>query len=441
MPTGQLNRFLDRVRRAALVRDGAGMTDGQLLTRFVRQRDGNAFAALLHRHGPLVLGVCRRVLGNPHDAEDAFQATFLVFARKAGSVASPNALAGWLCRVAYRTALEARTRLARRRTKEQQVKEMPHPVVEPDDNWHELLPLLDRELDRLPEKYRVPLVLCELEGGSRKDVARRLGLPEGTLSWRLAHGRKLLAQRLSRYGTALSVGALAAVLSRDATAASVPTGLLGATAEAARHMAAGRALTAGIVSAQVITLTDGVLRAMLLSKLKAVWVAVLVVSLSAGVGVTYRATAGPLQQTGSGARAADELEELRLEIAALRKGLQATRDQVKALQAEVTVLRGHSTVQGDVLWGPSDQGFPVLLSDGTVRTFDKLRAEAQVGALREKMIRHEVIDDLMAQVQAILKKLREHPGDKQAADALDRALQQLKERAKERSPNKDPQKN
>src|SRR5437763_127329 len=129
-----MNSVSRQLRRAAFLRDADALTDGQLLDCFLARSEDAAFEALVRRHGPMVLGVCRRVLGNPHDAEDAFQATFLVLARKAGSVASPKALGGWLCRVAYRTALEARTRIARRRIKEQQVKEMPHPVVEPDDN-------------------------------------------------------------------------------------------------------------------------------------------------------------------------------------------------------------------------------------------------------------------------------------------------------------------
>src|SRR5690348_14444142 len=112
------NRLIDCVRRAALLKDGGGLNDGQLLGLFVKHRDGDAFAALLKRHSPMVMGVCRRVLSNLHDAEDAFQATFLIFARKAGSVKAQDSVAGWLYRVAYRTALEARARITRRRSKE-----------------------------------------------------------------------------------------------------------------------------------------------------------------------------------------------------------------------------------------------------------------------------------------------------------------------------------
>jgi RNA polymerase sigma factor (sigma-70 family) len=126
-------RLLNRLRRGALLRDGGVLSDGHLLTLFVRHRDGDAFEALLNRHGKMVMGVCHRILVNQHDAEDAFQATFLVFARKAGSVAAQGSVGGWLFRVAYRTALEARARIARRRGKEQQVDDLPHPAVEPNE--------------------------------------------------------------------------------------------------------------------------------------------------------------------------------------------------------------------------------------------------------------------------------------------------------------------
>src|SRR5262249_22790154 len=151
-----------------------------------------AFEALLRRHGPMVWGVCRRLLENAADAEDAFQASFLVLVRRASAVSPREALGGWLYGVAYRTALEARRRRAKRRVEERQVQEMAQFAAEPDDPWRELLPLLDHELSRLPDKYSVPVVLCELEGVTRREAARQLKIPEGTLSSRLAQARKLL---------------------------------------------------------------------------------------------------------------------------------------------------------------------------------------------------------------------------------------------------------
>lgn len=158
------NRLLDCIRQLAR----EGLNDRQLLAFFVQLRDEDAFTALLNRHSPMVMDVCRRILRDPHDAEDAYQATFLIFARKATSVRAHASIGGWLYRVAYRTALEARARIVRRRGKEQQVNKLPDPTVQPDEGRPELLASLDREIGRLPDKYRVPVVLCELEGRSRK---------------------------------------------------------------------------------------------------------------------------------------------------------------------------------------------------------------------------------------------------------------------------------
>src|SRR5262249_31939270 len=156
--------------------------------------------------GPMVWGVCLRVLRDYHDAEDAFQATFLVLVRRAASIASPKLLANWLYGVAHQTALKARATAAKRKVRERQVTEMPEPAVTEPDLWSDLQPLLDQELSRLPTKYRVAIVLCNLEGKTRKDAARQLGVPEGTLAARLARGRSLLANRLARYGLAVSGG-------------------------------------------------------------------------------------------------------------------------------------------------------------------------------------------------------------------------------------------
>jgi RNA polymerase sigma factor (sigma-70 family) len=247
------------------VHEGGGFTDGQLLKYFVTVRDEAAFEALVRRHGPMVLGVCRRVLGNLPDAEDAFQAAFLVLVRKAASLRSPELLANWLYGVAYRTALKARAATARRRAREKQVKDMPHPQAEPDTARKELQGLLDQELSRLPEKYRVPVVLCELEGRTRKEAARRLGIPEGTLSSRLAMARRMLAKRLSGHGLMLSGSALAAALSGNGAAACLTAALVSSTVKAAMLVAAGKVAA----TTKAVALAEGVLKAMLLTKLKA----------------------------------------------------------------------------------------------------------------------------------------------------------------------------
>src|SRR4051812_29899908 len=210
------SEVLRHLRRSALLPDGAGLTDGQLLAGYLDRSDEGALAALVRRHGPMVWGVCCRVLRDHHDAEDAFQATFLVFVRRAASIASRELLANWLYGVAHQTAVKARATAARRRTRERQVTEMPEPEVVQQDHRRDLQPLLDHEISRLPDKYRVPIVLCDLEGKTRKEAAHQLGVPEGTVAGRLARARAMLAKRLSRHGLALSSGTLAAVLSENA---------------------------------------------------------------------------------------------------------------------------------------------------------------------------------------------------------------------------------
>jgi len=259
------------------------LNDRQLLHAFSSQGNGEAFAILIERHGKMVLGVCRRVLGNVHDAEDAFQATFLVLARKAGSVVPREQVGNWLHGVALRTALEARTRRARRRGREMQVKDMPHPTASPEVNWDALHRLLDRELGRLPMKYRSAIILCDLEGRSRKEAARQLGLAEGTLSSRLATGRQMLARRLLRHGPIVPVAGLTSALAAQATAASVRSALVSATARAALVAGGGQAAT-DLFSAQVVSLSQGVLKTMFLHRLKVLTV-LLVGMVLGGVGV------------------------------------------------------------------------------------------------------------------------------------------------------------
>jgi RNA polymerase sigma factor (sigma-70 family) len=307
MPT-VLSGLIRRLK-TELAGDGEAVTDGVLLERFLSRHDEDAFAVLLRRHGPMVLGVCRRLLRDPHDADDAFQATFLVAVRKAASVRPRELFGNWLYGVAYRTALEARARLARRRAKEKQTDDMPHPPqAEPDADGEELRRLLDRELSRLPEKYRVPVVLCDLEGRSRRDVARQLRLPEGTLSSRLATARKTLARRLARHGPARSGTVLAAVVAGGACA-DVPAALAQSTIKGAVLVSTGRAALAAVAAPQVVALTEGVLKAMLLTKLKVASLFVLALAaVVAGAGLAgYRTfAADPDRARQADAREADE---------------------------------------------------------------------------------------------------------------------------------------
>jgi RNA polymerase sigma factor (sigma-70 family) len=275
MPTSPRNSVIGRLRTAALLRDGAGLGDGELLGCFIERRDEAAFAALVKRHGPMVWGVCRRLLSR-HDAEDAFQAAFLVLVRKAASIAPRELVGNWLYGVAHQTALQARRTAARRRAREVQVTVMPDAAAVQPDRWPDVQPLLDQELSRLPDIYRAVIVLCELEGRTRKEVARQLEVPEGTVAGRLARARALLAKRLSARGVVLSGGALAVLLAQNAASAGVPESVASSTISAAGCFAAGQAAAAGPVSVKVAALTEGVLKAMLMSKLKAAVAVVLV---------------------------------------------------------------------------------------------------------------------------------------------------------------------
>jgi RNA polymerase sigma factor (sigma-70 family) len=225
MTTRPLDRVIHHLRRAVRPRGGGEWTDGELLSRFVATRDEAAFASLVGRHGPMVLGVCRRVLGNHHDAEDAFQATFLVLVRKAAGVVPRELVGNWLYGVAYRTALETKASRARRRAREAQVsarrdtQDLLDLAAE-----REQLGLLDRALARLPERYRAAVVLCDLEGKTHREAARLLGCPEKTLSTRLSRARKRLARRLAGAGSAL-----AAVSGGASARAGVPAPLFHAT--------------------------------------------------------------------------------------------------------------------------------------------------------------------------------------------------------------------
>jgi len=275
--------WLTRFLRQAMFGQGDGVADGQLLQRFLAQRDEAAFAELVKRHGPMVLGVCHRVLGNAADAEDAFQATFLVLVRQACSLTARPVLGDWLHGVARRTALKARAALARRRAKE---RALARPEAQGNEVRNDWLPLLDEALSHLPEKYRLPIVLCDLEGRTRREVAKQLGWPEGTVAGRLARGRTLLARRLLRGVQALS-GVLPATLAADAIQAGLSPALLGSTVQAAALVATGQMTAQGVLSAEALVLAKGVMQAMFLTRLKLGVTILTVVALCGGGFVAY----------------------------------------------------------------------------------------------------------------------------------------------------------
>jgi RNA polymerase sigma factor (sigma-70 family) len=284
MATTTLGNVLHELRRSLLCHDEAGHSDGELLECFIGRRDEAAFELLLRRHGPMVLGVCRRVLRNEADAEDAFQATFLVLVRKAGSIRPRGMVGNWLYGVAHSTALKARAMSTKRQAKEREAAARPKPKVA-TDKLEELHAMLDQELSTLPDIYRAAIVLCDLEGKTIKEAAQQLGCPQGTLGTRLLRGRTLLSRRLARHGLTVSGGVIATAIAQNAAVASVPPLLMKSTIKAATLAAAGQAVTAGVISTTVVTLTEGVLKTMLLTKLK--WTAValvLLAAVTAGIG-------------------------------------------------------------------------------------------------------------------------------------------------------------
>jgi RNA polymerase sigma factor (sigma-70 family) len=413
MATG-LKRVLEYIQHA-----GGGQTDAQLLARFVATRDETAFAALVRRHGPMVLGVCRRVLGHFHDAEDAFQATFLVLARKAASVLRRDSVSCYLHGVAYHTALRAGSAIARRRKRERQVDNMPHPAVAPPEaqDW---LPILDRELNRLPKKYRSAIVLCDLEGRTRKEAARLLNIAEGTLSSRLATGRQMLARRLARYGATFSGGALAMAQSQGAASARVPMTLTNSTVKAAALVAAGQ-MTA--VSMPAVALMKGVMKVMLLKKLRLAAGALTVMVALGAVGLGYYNGGSGAVQAATPNKSLSELEALREENELLKLNLQIVLEKVGAQESELRTLRGQAVAS-------KGTGLGAAFVDDNDGSLDLFLAN---GALHGQLLRNDSLSDVAKEAEEAVKALRaakDKPGQRRAAEALDKAMKKLRERLK-----------
>jgi len=327
----------------------AGPSDRDLLARFAGQRDQAAFAELVRRHGPLVLGVCRRVTGHAEDAEDAFQAVFLVLARKAGQIAGPDLLGNWLHGVAARIASRARRSAVRRRAREVAVSPLPDPPAEPRATLAELGSILDEELAVLPEWYRGAILLCDLRGVSREEAARLLGVPVGTLSSRLANGRKKLAARLARRGVSLSVVGLEGMVGQAQAGVSVPNELFTKTCGLVADWAGG-----GPVPQSLIRLAEGgfAVRQTLL-------IGVLLIAVAAGAVVA----------AGSGDQ--NPLSE-RVRVDAVAKGEQSS--QVKEKSEEAVFFTTQPRMQlardlnlgnaGSIAWSPDGN---IIAVQGTLK--------------------------------------------------------------------------
>ena len=301
MATGQLGSVFRQIGRLFGPGTVSGLTEAQLLARFVERRDEAAFEALVSRFGPMVLGVCRQVLADHHAADDAFQATFLVLVKRARSIRERELLGNWLYGVALKVAKRARADQAKRRAREQEGQPV---AAEPIGNGRalddiELGPILHEELARLPEKYRAPMVLCYLDGQTCEEAAGRLGWPVGTVKGRLSRAKDMLRGRLARRGVTASAAILAATLTKAAEA-SVPQFLLDQTVRAAMGFAAGGSLAAaGLGSAAAVALAEGVHTTMILTKWKAIAIAATLFGTLAG-------SAAVMARQGSGGAAQDK---------------------------------------------------------------------------------------------------------------------------------------
>jgi RNA polymerase sigma factor (sigma-70 family) len=303
MTAGRFASVLRHLYRLAGAPGAGALTDRQLLERFAGHRDEAAFAELVRRHGALVWGVCWRVLRHEQDAEDAFQATFLVLAKKAASARWQTSVGNWLYEVAHRLALKARTEAARRRAREQAARETAQPALSPKAAWQQLSAVLDEALEGLPERYRAPLLLCYLEGLTRDQAATQLGWSLGTLKRRLERGRELLHARLARRGLTLSAGLSVALLAPAGAPAGVPPALAAAAVRSGLLFATGRAADGGGTLPGAVALAEGLLAGTAAAKGGTAAALVLTVAiLTGGVGLVayHHLSAGPEQWKSDG---------------------------------------------------------------------------------------------------------------------------------------------
>jgi RNA polymerase sigma factor (sigma-70 family) len=263
--------------RSSTLPEACGSGDAELLMRFTADRDPRAFRALVERHGAMVLDVCRRVLGNSHDAEDAFQATFFVLALRAASITRPELLGNWLYGVASRTAAKARLAARRRSVHEKRGQSIPMAAAEPslDAAWREVLAALDEEINSLPDKYRLPIVLCYFEEKTNEEAAALLGCPAGSMSGRLQKAREKLRDRLKRRGLALAAILLLLLRPKSAVASS----LVESTVDESLLLVSGKQAGAGPAVALATTIAAGMSRGRVPS-----WVALLVMLFLSGAG-------------------------------------------------------------------------------------------------------------------------------------------------------------
>jgi RNA polymerase sigma factor (sigma-70 family) len=337
MPATSLLQF---VRAIAGQAEAVSLGDRELLERFSVNRDETAFAALIQRHGPMVLSVCRRVLDNEQDVEDVFQAAFLTLARKARSI--NKMLGGWQQAVAYHLAVQTRPAGVELCKRERRV-----PIKAPDEpaaiTWWEVRQVLDEELERLPAKYRDAIVLCCLQERTRDEATQQLGIRLGTLKSRLENGRQILRRRLLRRGLTLSTALVGTVLSQGASAA-VPLSRATVMARAAGQFVVNPGAAAKVLfSAKVIALTEGVLQSMLLTKVKIAMASVLVLGiavLGAGGLITRTLATEPAADTAAmQEQGQTNPADLHERVVALKQQLQQLQNKVARLELETQAAR------------------------------------------------------------------------------------------------------
>jgi RNA polymerase sigma factor (sigma-70 family) len=337
MATAQLASVVRHIQGLTADSTMSQQSDGALLRAYLGRNDQAAFAALLWRHGPMVLRICRRVLGNVHDAEDALQATFILLAQKATSIRQRESLVSWLHGVAYRMATHAKRASARRLHYESRV----NPPQPPDPalcaSWQELQALLDEEITMLPETLRAPFILCCLESKSCAETAGQLSLKESTVRNRLSRARRRLHERLTRRGVALTTALAAVTVGVSRASAAMPRSLVGAIVKVAHQVSAGKPLLGGMVSHKILALVEGVNQTMLLNKCRTVML-LLVCNVIVGIGLGL-----VVMRCATGAQPGADTRTLSPEAAreATKKGRQPPADAPVQAEAKDRVkLRG-----------------------------------------------------------------------------------------------------
>jgi RNA polymerase sigma factor (sigma-70 family) len=355
-----LSTFLKQLTHGMAAETLNGQTDRQLVEQFLARREEAAFEAVVRRHGAMVYRVCWRVLGQPQDTEDAFQATFLLLAQKLRTVRNHDSLASWLHGVAHRVALQARGRAVRRRRHEQRATTT---QVErtADLSAEELLAVLDAELGKLPDRWRLPLILCYLEGRTQEEAAGQLGWSKSTLRRRLEEARDALGRRLKRRGLVWSAALGAVLLSDCVASAALPSGLVGPTVEAATLVTAGRA-AASVVSPRVAVLTEGMVKAMFVKKLKMAAILFLAI-VGCGLGLAMVVRGLPRADAGGPVEQPAPQEEPKLGADADAKAGAETSTPIRS-------LRGHTGRLTSVAYSPDGTAIATGSWDGTARIWD-----------------------------------------------------------------------